>query len=331
MSPSAIRPVDSPSRADSISEQERKLELFGTHVRLLAAVPAFEAGGPEPLLPIAALMGLMHRTLTRFDPESELNRLPTVDARPRLTSEILLRALAAALWAAEWSDGLVDPTLAADLERAGYASSRAAATSAPLPAALAAAPPRRSARPRPERRWRSIGLDPGAGTASVPNRLRLDLGGTAKGLAADLAAARLGGSATFAVDVGGDIRLGGTAGGTRMVEIVNPLAGRATHHFPLAVGAVATSGLGARLWRTAEGFAHHILDPASGRPAWTGVVQATALAPTALEAEARAKVALLLGPRKGRRLLERDGGVLVLDEGAVVAAGRLREDLRPLS
>ena len=87
--------------------------------------------------------------------------------------------------------------------------------------------------------------------------------------------------------------------------------------------AVATSGLQTRLWRTEHGFAHHLIDPARGTPAWTGVVQATALAPTGLEAETLAKTALLLGPHAGRELLGRHGGALVLDDGSLVLAGGL--------
>ena len=54
--------------------------------------------------------------------------------------------------------------------------------------------------------------------------------------------------------------------------------------------------------------AHHLLDPSTGRPAWTGLVGATALAPTALEAETLAKIALLSGPARGLRVLARHGG-----------------------
>jgi thiamine biosynthesis lipoprotein len=86
---------------------------------------------------------------------------------------------------------------------------------------------------------------------------------------------------------------------------------------------VATSGLRTRIWRTDHGFAHHLVDPGRGRPAWTGVIQATALAPTALEAETLAKAALLRGPVAGRALLERRGGALILDDGTVLLAGRL--------
>ena len=78
---------------------------------------------------------------------------------------------------------------------------------------------------------------------------------------------------------------------------------------------MATSGLGTRIWRTGSGFAHHLLDPATGRPAWTGVIQATAVGSTGVEAETLAKTALLFGPERGLRVLEPEGGALVLDDG----------------
>ena len=109
----------------------------------------------------------------------------------------------------------------------------------------------------------------------------------------------------------------------RTVHIRHPLDDEIAHSFALATGAVATSGLQTRLWRTERGFAHHLIDPGRGTPAWTGVIQATALAPTALEAEALAKTALLRGPLAGRDLLARHGGALVLDDGSLVLAGGL--------
>ena len=98
----------------------------------------------------------------------------------------------------------------------------------------------------------------------------------------------------------------------------HPFGGEPAAAIALRDGAVATSGVDARLWGAA---AHHLLDPATGEPAWTGVVSATALAPTAAEAEALAKAALLAGPLAGRALLARHGGgVLVLEDGAPVVA-----------
>ena len=116
------------------------------------------------------------------------------------------------------------------------------------------------------------------------------------------------------------------------MEIADPLTGGGLRQeFTLAEGAVATSGIGTRLWEIGNGYAHHLLDPSTGRPAWTGVIQATALAPTAVEAEARAKTALLRGAREGIAVLERHGGVLLLDDGSLRTAGRLRDELRPRS
>ena len=78
----------------------------------------------------------------------------------------------------------------------------------------------------------------------------------------------------------------------------------------LADGAAATSGVTRRGW--------HLIDPGTGRPARTGIVQATALAPTALEAEVRAKAALLAGPAAAGDHLPH-GGLLVLADGEVVS------------
>ena len=58
-----------------------------------------------------------------------------------------------------------------------------------------------------------------------------------------------------------------------------------------------------------------VLDPSTGHPAFTGVVQVTALAPTALSAEVQAKAAQLTGPDGARRWLAH-GGVVVFDDGA---------------
>jgi FAD:protein FMN transferase len=103
------------------------------------------------------------------------------------------------------------------------------------------------------------------------------------------------------------------------VRIRHPLTGAIAHTFHVRAGGVATSGIDVRLWQGHEGdFGHHLIDPATGTPAWTGLVAVTALAPTALEAEALAKTALLSGPAAGRRMLRsHDGGVLVHDDGAV--------------
>jgi thiamine biosynthesis lipoprotein len=114
----------------------------------------------------------------------------------------------------------------------------------------------------------------------------------------------------YAIDCAGDLRISGPA---REVHVANPFGGEPVHTFMLGDAGIATSGIGRRSW-LADGLpAHHLLDPATGRPAFTGIVQATAIAPTAAEAEWRAKAAVLAGPENAEAWLPH-GGALVLDD-----------------
>jgi thiamine biosynthesis lipoprotein len=227
-------------------------------------------------------------------------------------SPLLRTAVAAGVWAAERTGGLVDPTLVGALERAGYAQSRDGAEPAPLHEALDSAPTRRAARPAAEAAWRSVAVDHVAGTIRRPRGVRLDTGGTGKGLAADAVAHRLDGT-RFAVDCGGDIAVGGP----HEIAVRHPLSGEIVHHLEVASGGVATSGIDARVWRRPDGsFAHHLIDPSTGEPAWTGLVGVTAVAGSALEAETLSKQALLSGPEQAPAVLAAaGGGVLFHDDG----------------
>jgi thiamine biosynthesis lipoprotein len=297
------------------AELERRLDLFGTRVRILVA-PRDRRAAQE----VERLFRRQHRLLTRFEPSSELSQL---NADPRETVRVsaqLAGALEAALETARLTDGLVDPTLLEPLRRAGYATSRVGVEPADLRAALASAPARTPAEPHPRGAWRQVEV--AGGYVRRPPGMCFDLGGSAKGYAADSAAALLAGHDSFAVDVGGDIAFGGEARLPRIVVVQHPFDHRQDLRFPLVEGAIATSGLASRVWEApGGGYAHHLIDPSTGEPAWTGVIQATALAPTAVAAEALAKAALLAGPEAGRLLLAAHGGALVLDDGRVSVAG----------
>lgn len=310
-----------------MSEHDVSFEAMGSRVRLLIGEP-----GPG-LAPAAEAAERARRfvaefdaALSRFRPESELCALNS-DPRPRVPASPLLRqAVGAALGAACQSGGLVDPTLVDEIESAGYLSSRAGLPGAPLEQALAAAPPRRPASPRPAARWREIEVDDEAGTIARPPGLRLDSGGCGKGLAADLVAGMLDGYSRFLVDCGGDIRIGGAAALERPygVQVGHPLGGGHFFFLRLGRGGVATSGLDVRIWRDPAGrHRHHLLDPATGEPAWTGLIGATALGRSALEAETLAKAALLSGPRGAAAVLAGRGGLIVHDSGRTERFGPL--------
>jgi thiamine biosynthesis lipoprotein len=161
-----------------------------------------------------------------------------------------------------------------------------------------------------------VKLDPRARTITRPPGVRLDSGGIAKGMFADLAARLLSDSGSYAVDCAGDIAIGGSDGLERPVLVDDPFGRGTLHELAVVSGGVATSGIGRRSWIGPDGRpAHHLLDPSTGRPAYTGIVQATAVGPTAADAEVRAKAALLAGAERATLWLDH-GGVLVFDDGS---------------
>jgi FAD:protein FMN transferase len=311
-----------------MSEHDITFDAMGSHVRLLIGEPR------DPELPPAAEAAaraerFVHEfdaALSRFKPDSELCAL-NADRRERVPATALMRwAVAAGIEAAERSDGLVDPTLVGEIERAGYRSSRAGMTGVPLGEALESAPARRPARPNPRSRWRQLAVDERSGEIGRPPGLRFDTGGTGKGLCADLLAASLRGYPRFVVDCGGDIRIGGAGALAEPYEVYveHPLSGDRAYVLRLGGGGVATSGLNVRIWRDEKGaYRHHLLDPSTGEPAWTGLIGATALGDTAVEAETLSKMALLSGPEGGRQALTERGGLLVHDSGRVELVGPL--------
>ncbi len=257
-----------------------------------------------------------HHQFSRFEAQSELSKLNSDPRRTVPVTPLMARFVEAAVRAAAMTGGLVDPTLVTEIERAGYAQSLDLEQLGPRD--LLQLPPRRSpGRPRPEAGWRKVKVDRRARAVTRPPGLRLDSGGIAKGLFGDVLALTLGTHQSFAVAAAGDVRFGGTAQRLRPVQVGSPFDDSILHTFELVSGAAATSGISKRSWIGRDGAAaHHLLDPATGRPAFTGVVQATALAPTGVEAEALSKAALLSGAEEATAWLPH-GGLVVYDDSSI--------------
>jgi thiamine biosynthesis lipoprotein len=135
---------------------------------------------------------------------------------------------------------------------------------------------------------------------------RLDLGGIAKGYAVDRAVAILAADGPCLVNAGGDLAVAGGAW---------PVAVEGTElTLELTAGALATSGRDRRTWQRGGEERHHLIDPATGRPATSELLRATVVAPTAVEAEVLAKVAFLTGRVDAPH-------VLVTADGRVVTGG----------
>jgi FAD:protein FMN transferase len=291
-----------------------------------AGVLVMGAGSERAVAETRLRLEEWHRRFSRFEPDSELSLLNASSRRRVPASGVMCRFVAVAIDAAQRTGGLVDPALVDEIETAGYRTDLG--DSVPLAENLRLAPPRTPARGSASSQLRRVRVDRRRHTVTRPRGLRLDSGGLAKGLFADLAGAALEHAASYAVDCSGDLRLGGRDRLERPVRVDDPFGRGVLHEFRMTAGGVATSGIGRRSWIGADGRpAHHLLDPSTGRPAFTGVVQATALAHTALDAEVRAKAALLSGPIDGPRWLAH-GGVLVLDDGSHVVIEPREVDAR---
>jgi thiamine biosynthesis lipoprotein len=298
--PSSIAAMTTTTTATMTAHRLEQFECFGSTVTI-------RAEGPEPaLLPAVARARAIafdvQRRLSRFDPASELSRL-NADARERVPASALLRRFAASVVpAGQHSGGLVDATCLPAVEAAGYRAHWEPG------AEFAAGAP---SGPSTTQAWRDVRVEDGA--VVRPRGVRLDSGGLGKGLAADLMAEALEGLDAWVVDCGGDLRVGGRAAPMRTIHVLDPVDRDVVlHAFTMDRGAVATSGITRRRWRGG----HHLVDPRTGRPADTGVLQVTALAPTGLRAEVVAKHAFLAGPEHRAGVL-RHGGVAVLADGVV--------------
>lgn len=296
-----------------MSEARRTFECFGGLVNVsVLGPPSME---PEKAAAAAeARLLAAHRRLSRFLAASELSRLNR-DSRTWVPADSLLLSLAsAAREAGELTDGLVDATLLSEIEAAGYRDSMRGRPKVGRPAESAAVAP---AGPSSARSWAEISVDWETRTIGRPPGVAIDSGGIAKGLLADDVAATLARFPAFAVDCCGDARVGGTARRPRPIRVEDPFGGEPVCSLEVSDSGVATSGITRRSWQGPEGApAHHLIDPATGEPAFTGVVQATALAPSAFLADIHAKWALLSGPALAPSRLPH-GGVLVFTDGRI--------------
>jgi thiamine biosynthesis lipoprotein len=295
-------------------EVSETFDCFGSTCSAFVTGPGQARAASEAVAMVRRTLLAWHRHFSRFLPDSELSRLNDDPRELVGVSPLMARLAHAAAEAGTHTGGLVDATLVEEIESVGYV--RDLDGSLPLARALALGPPRRRAAAAASAGWRQLEVDLGKQTVRRPTGVKLDSGGLAKGLFADVLADALASHASFAINCAGDIAIGGAAGSNRPIRVESPFDGRILHTFERERAGIATSGIGRRSWLDARGRpAHHLLDPSTGEPAFTGIVQVTALADRALTAEIRAKAAILSGPRHAARWLPQ-GGLVVFDDGS---------------
>ena len=272
-------------------------------------------------------LAAVDRACSRFRGDSEVTRLAENGGRWMPASTLLLDALAAGIHAAAATDGAVDPTVGASMRALGWDADFRVVVARAEPARISLVP---------AAGWRRIELDRERRRVRVPAGLVIDLGATAKALAADraaAAAARTTGSGVL-VSLGGDVAVAGPApaGGW-------PILVTDDHRVPsvaggqvvaIAAGGLATSSTVVRRWRTTEGVAHHVLDPRTGRPAPEVWRTASVASASCVDANTASTAAIVLGDRAPAWLEHRGlPARLVRPDGSVVAVGGWPEEALP--
>jgi len=254
----------------------------------------------------------------RFLAGSEVSRLARGTGTPAAVSPLLAELIGVALAAAAATGGAVDPTLGGPLLDLGCPDLAAAEPTGPT-----AGPDRPQPSVRRRTSWRDVRLD--GRMVTLPAGTLLDLGATAKAHAADRCAVavadRFGCGAL--VSLGGDLRAAGPPPDGGWQVLVQDGPDEPASQVRLAgAAAVATSSTLHRTWRQGGTVRHHVLDPATCRPAAPVWRTASVAADTCVRANTWSTAALVRGHAAERDL--RRAGVaarLVAADGAVVRLG----------
>jgi thiamine biosynthesis lipoprotein len=287
----------------------RDWELWSTSARLVVT--------DATLLAVAAAfvdqeLARVEVACSRFRADSDLQNLEVEPDGSRLLSPLLAELVRAALEAARDTAGAVDPTVGPALVGLGYDRDIELVRLGDRPLAVVRRVPG----------WRAVRLE--GRRLLAPPGIELDLGATAKAVAADRCAAlverRLG--IGVLVSLGGDIATAGPAPRGGWQVAVQDLPTDPDHQVTLGAGAaVATSSTAKRVWTQGGEPRHHLVSPATGRPVDGPWRAATVVAPTCLQANVATTAALVKGAdavpwlrtsRLPARLVARDGSVTTL-------------------
>jgi FAD:protein FMN transferase len=275
---------------------------------------------------VAAELWAIDAAASRFRTDSELYRLNHADGTWTEVTPLLMQALKLGMRAAAVTNGAVDPTLGGELCELGY--DRDFDQLAGLPATR----PLRSAvdRERPSRRscWAQIELSEDPPSARLPAGVQVDLGATAKALAADraAAAAHAATEAGVLVSLGGDISTAGVCpddGWTiRVTDDHRCDTSQASQTITIRDGGLATSSLVVRRWEHDGDERLHILDPGTGRPVNPYWRTASVAAGDCADANIASTAAIVLGERAPKWLAEQQlPARLVAVDGTVECLG----------
>jgi thiamine biosynthesis lipoprotein len=267
---SAIRAAQGDGGAPTVT---RQFAVMGTIANLVVV------GGTTDMLDELERTAFHLQSLwSRFLDDSDITRLNNAEGKPVTVNPLTAKLVTEMLAARTVTDGEYDPTILPKLVAEGYAASRVDSSHVTsLPASA---------------RWP---IDP-TGTVidgnivTLPIGVTLDSGGIGKGIAADImmTMALERGALGALVEMGGDVRIGGTPpDGTHWrIGIEDPyVEERSIARVNLLDGAVATSSTLKRVWEKDGKSVNHLIDVHTGEPMMTDVVTVSVIAVSAGIAE----------------------------------------------
>jgi len=285
------------------------LKALGTSANLLVTDPS---STDRACAILRAELDAIDRACSRFRPDSELWQLNHARGRAMRVSALLAEAVAVALAAAKVTDGDVDPTCGRSLVQLGYDRDFAAARQDTSPLSQPAVP---------AAGWQAVELDRERREIKIPAEVMLDLGATAKALAADRAARRIAAALNCGVlvNLGGDISIAGEPPDHGwLVGIVDnrgfdgvpgPAPPRhdassrslspPCHDAVVAVrdGGLATSSTKVRAWSRGSARLHHIIEPSTGMPVGSCWRTVSVAAATCVDANTASTAAIIRAER----------------------------------
>ncbi len=292
---------------------EARVRAMGADAHLVLV-----GGDPVLLDDARAHLELLEARWSRFRQSSELCRLDAHPGRPVVVSRDTFAVIARAVDAWWRTGGRFDPTVLPALCNIGYDRDFASVLAGTGPGERA----RAFDAPRPTPGCAGVVLDATVCAVTLPEGVQLDLGGIGKGYAADLVASALlaAGAVGACVNLGGDLRCVGRSpdADAWTVTVDDPL-GTGTGSLVVADGGVATSSRLRRAWKQGDESVHHLIEPATGASARTGLASVTVVAGESWWAEVLAKAAFVAGPVVGADLICDSGatGLFVHDDGRV--------------
>ncbi|MEE2658344.1 MAG: FAD:protein FMN transferase [Candidatus Latescibacterota bacterium] len=275
---------------------------MGTVVRMALYVNDPEQA--EPLFAIARTeIAAVNAEMSHYAPDSEISRLNRLDIGATMAISPSLRyLLGRCLEIADRTGGAFDPTIGTLSRLWGFPE----AVQPPEAAAIDSALGRVG--------YESVMLDDGG--VALRRVVQLDLSAVAKGYAVDRAIAALqeSGVQTGVIEAGGDLRFWGHKPDGRpwRFGVQHPRQPESIVRVAdIGLPALATSGDYEQAFELDGRRYHHLLDPATGMPA-SATVSASVWTTSALEADALATAAFIMGPRQALTLAAATDNVEVL-------------------